>query len=93
MSYSIDARRVGPQLLALPAATRIAVELKLKEVARFAALTPPPSPVFLMLEGIDPMNIFRVEVEGVRVNYVVDAEGEVVRATSVSRISQALRVA
>lgn len=93
MSYSIDARHIQPQLEALPLATRVTIELKLKDVARFAGLNPPPSPIFLMLEGLDPISIFRFEVHGVRVSYEVDVDAQVVRATRAAWASQVRRVA
>ena len=93
MSYSIDARQIQGQLAALPLATRVTIELRLKEVARFAGLNPPPSPLFLMMEGLDPVSIFRFEVHGVRVSYEFDVEAQVVRARRASWIRQIRQVA
>lgn len=93
MSYSIDARSVQAQLEALPLAMRVTIELKLKEVARFAGLNSLPSPIFLMLEGIDSVTIFRFEVHGLRVTYEFDADVQVVRATRICRVKQTRQVA
>jgi len=89
MAYDVDLRLVSKALEALPAAARLEIELKLRSVAKFADLTPPPSVAFLLLEGIDPASVFRFEVAGYRVRYEVDADAKVVRVMRVRRLTAA----
>src|SRR5207244_4516202 len=72
--YVVDVRPVRSALEALPMGLRLQVEVKLSQIAQFANLTPPPSPMFLRLEGIDPEAVFRFEVGGIRVNFDVDVD-------------------
>lgn len=88
MAFSIDLRAVETQLEQLAPATRIAIRLSLEEVARFAGLSPPPSPVFLLLEGIDPTTVFRVEVHGLRVGYEFDLDASVLRVTRIGKVAR-----
>src|SRR5256885_5204517 len=92
-AYEIDTRGVRGQLDALPLAVRMQVEVRLSQIAQFAGLTPPPSAMFLRLEGIDPESVFRFEIAGLRVNYEVDTDGRVVRALKVATAAAALKFA
>jgi hypothetical protein len=81
--YAVDLRSVRHELAAVPVSARLQIELKLAQIAQFAGLTPPPSPTFLRLQGIDPAEVFRFESGGYRVHYEVDVDGLTVRALAV----------
>jgi mRNA-degrading endonuclease RelE of RelBE toxin-antitoxin system len=85
VAYEVDVRAVQGELEKLPSTMRLSIELKLRSIARFAELTPPPDPTFLLLEGIDPATVFRFEIYGYRLSYEVDIPGQVVRALRLSR--------
>lgn len=89
MGYEVDQRAVAQALSSLPTSVRLQIELKLRAVAKFADLTPPPSVAFLLLWGIDPAAVFRFEVAGYRVDYEVDPDAPVLRATRVRRLVSA----
>ncbi len=89
MAFDVDVRLVESELEALPTPVRLQLELKLKSLAKFAELTPPPAPAFLLLEGIDPATVFRFDLAGYRVRYEVDPDGRVLRALRISKASSA----
>ena len=89
MAYAVDLRLVSRTLEALPASARLQIELKLRQVAKFADLTPPPSAAFLLLEGIDPATVFRFDLAGFRVRYEIDGDASVVRVMRVRRLVSA----
>jgi mRNA-degrading endonuclease RelE of RelBE toxin-antitoxin system len=93
MAYEVDSRVVAQVLESMPTSARLQVELKLRAVAKFADLTPPPSMAFLLFWGIDPSTVFRFEVAGYRVDYEVDPDALVVRVMRVRRQSAAAETA
>ena len=87
MAYEVDTRAVSWELERLTPAVRVTIELKLKSVAKFAELTPPPSIEFLLLEGIDPATVFRFDLGGLRVRYEIDPDAKVLRVLRITRVA------